>query len=302
MYFPGDGRRFPWMTFYQSEANLTMMGPNFFGMDLAKVIGLAYWGMIDYIGESHGWPAKGWDGGVFNTALRPKPKAWLVKAMFSDQPTVHIGIVDQKGEGTVWNGVEIKTDNMSDHWNRTAGKKYTLYTYTNADEVELFLNGRSLGRKRNATDADHRDQIRWDNVTYEPGTLEAVAYNNGRVVARHKIRTAGEPRKLTLTADKSSWKADGIDLMHVRVAMVDKQGTVCSQADNMLTIIVDGDAEIVAVDNGNIVSDEPFTGNCRSLYRGEALVVLRAGTKGGKVVLKATDGHRSGSVRLDYSK
>jgi beta-galactosidase len=93
-----------------------------------------------------------------------------------------------------------------------------------------------------------------------------------------------------------------MDLMHVRVAMVDKQGTVCPQADNMLTFSVDGDAEIVAVDNGNIVSDEPFTGNRRSLYRGEALVILRAGTKGGKVVLKATDGRHSGSIRLDYSK
>ena len=302
MYFPGDGRRFPWMTFYQSEANLTMMGPNFFGMDLNKVVGLAYWGMIDYIGESRGWPVKGWDGGVFDTSLRPKPKAWLVKAMFDEKPTVHIGIVDQQGDETMWNGVKITTDNMSDNWNRTTGKKYTLYTYTNAEEVELFLNGHSLGRKENAKDADHHDQIRWDNVAYEPGTLEAVAYNNGKVVARHKIQTAGKPERLAMSADKASWKADGMDLMHVRVEMVDKKGTVCPTAGDMLTFSVNGDAEIVGVDNGNIASDEPFVGNKRSLYHGAALVILRAGTKGGKVVLTATDGTRKSRIRLDYSK
>lgn len=301
-YFPGDGRRFPWMTFYQSEANLPMMGPNFFGMDLNKVVGLAYWGMIDYIGESKGWPAKGWNGGVFDTSLRPKPKAWLVKAMFSDEPTVHIGIVDRRDDCEEWNGVNVSADDMSDHWNRTPGKTYTLYTYTNAEEVELFLNGRSLGRKRNAMDADHRDQIKWDDVVYVPGTLEAVAYSNGKIVARHSIRTAAAPKTLTLTADKPSWKADGMDLMHVRVAMVDRNGTVCPQANDMLTFSVSGDAEIVAVDNGDITSREPFTGNRRSLYRGSALVILRAGTKGGKVVLTVADGTHHRTLRLDYAK
>ena len=79
MYFPGDGRRFPWMTFYQSEAAVSAMGPNFFEMNLDKVIGLAYWGAIDYLGESQGWPAKGWAQGVFDISLEPKPKAYFMK-------------------------------------------------------------------------------------------------------------------------------------------------------------------------------------------------------------------------------
>ena len=301
MYFPGDGQRFPWMTFYQSEASLAMMGPNFFGMDLDKVVGLAYWGMIDYIGESRGWPLKGWNGGVFDTSLRPKPKAWLIKAMFTNKPTVHIAIVDSKDEGNMWNGISVSADNMSDHWNRTPGKTYTIFTYTNAEEVELLLNGRSLGRKHNTTGADDRDQIRWDSIPYEPGQLVAVAYNNGKAVARHKIQTAGEPSRLMLSADKTTWEADGTDLMHVRITMVDRKGTICPQANGMLTFTVKGDAEIVAVDNGNIASDEPFTGNKRSLYHGSALVILRAGTKGGKVILSATDGARRSSIHLDLS-
>ena len=99
MYFPGDGRRFPWMTFYQSEAAVAAMGPNFFEMDLDKVIGLAYWGAIDYLGESQGWPAKGWAQGVFDIALEPKPKAYLMKSMFKpDEPVVHIAVVDSRGD------------------------------------------------------------------------------------------------------------------------------------------------------------------------------------------------------------
>lgn len=301
MYFPGDGRRFPWMTFYQSEANLSMMGPNFFEMNLDKVVGLAYWGMIDYVGESMGWPRKGWHNGVFDISLQPKPKAWLVKSMFSDEPTVHIGVVDGRQKDEEWNGVKFGSDDMSDHWNRTAGKSYTVYTYTNCDEVELLLNGKSLGKKQNTADAKTRDQIRWDKVPYEAGTLEAVARKGGKVVARHAIRTAGEPKKLVLTPDKPSWQADGIDLMHVRVTAVDKNGVVCPQVSDKLTFAVDGDAEIVAVDNGDITSDEPFVATSRSLFHGSALVILRAGTKGGKVTLTATDGKKKAVAKLSLT-
>lgn len=299
MYFPGDGKRFPWMTFYQSEANLSMMGPNYFGMDLNKVIGLAYWGMIDYVGESMGWPKKGWHNGVFDMSLQPKPRAWLVKSMFTDEPTVHIGVIEGKDKDEEWNGVKFGSDDLSDHWNRKPGKTYKIYTFTNCNEVELLLNGKSLGVKKNTTDPNTRNQIRWDNIPYEAGTLTAIAKNNGKEAARHTIRTAGDVKKIVLTPDKNTWKADGMDLMHVRVTAVDKNGVRCPQASDMLTFSVDGDAEIVAVDNGDITSNEAFTGNQRSLYRGSALVILRAGNKGGKVKLNVTDGTHKASVNLN---
>lgn len=302
MYFDGDGKRFPNMTFYQSEANLSTMGKNWFEMNLDKVIGSAYWGMIDYIGESLGWPAKGWNNGVFDLSLRPKPRAWLLKAMFSDSPVVHIGVIDKKAGDLDWNGVNLGADELSDHWNREAGRSYSLYTFTNAEKVELFLNGRSLGVKQNSSDPVKKDQILWENIPYETGTLEAVATNGNKIVARHKIRTAGDVKKLTLEPDAESWKADGIDLMHVRVTAVDKNGVCCPQENGELVFSVDGDAEIVAVDNGDIFSDEPFTGNRRKLHQGSALVVLRAGNKGGKVRLKVTDGKHTSVTALSLVK
>ena len=297
MYFPGDMKRYPEKTFYQSEASVAAMGPNFYEMDRDKVLGLAYWGAIDYLGESMGWPVKGWNQGVFDLSLQPKPDAYFVKSMFSEEPVVHIGIIEKSGGNIQWNGINVSAGKLSENWNREAGEKVSLYTYTNGDEVELFLNGKSLGVKKNSNDPKLRARIKWDNIAYAPGTLVAVAKKNGKVVARHQIETTGEAVALKLLPDAENWHADGKDLMHVRVYAVDKKGRRVlnvkdAKAFDKLTFQVKGDANIVAVDNGNIASDELHIGKTqlektiqRNLFQGSALVILRAGDKPGKIEL-----------------
>lgn len=297
MYFPGDSKRYPEKTFYQSEASVAAMGPNFYEMDRDKVIGLAYWGAIDYLGESMGWPVKGWNQGVFDLSLQPKPDAYFVKSMFADEPTVHIGIIEKSGGNIQWNGINVSAGKLSENWNREAGEMVSLYTYTNGDEVELFLNGKSLGVKKNSNDPKLRARIKWDNIAYAPGTLVAVAKKNGKVVARHQIETTGEAVALKLVPDVETWHADGKDLMHVRIYAVDKKGRRVlnmkdAKAFDKLTFTVKGDANIVAVDNGNIASDELHIGKTqlektiqRNLFQGSALVILRAGNKPGKIEL-----------------
>ena len=297
MYFPGDSKRYPEKTFYQSEASVAAMGPNFYEMDLDKVIGLAYWGAIDYLGESMGWPIKGWNQGVFDLSLQPKPDAYFVKSMFTDEPTVHIGVIEKSGGNIQWNGINVSAGKLSENWNREAGEQVSLYTYTNSDEVELFLNGKSLGVKKNSNDPKLRSRIKWDNIAYAPGTLVAVAKKNGKVVARHQIETTGEAVALKLVPDMETWHADGKDLMHVRIYAVDKKGRRVlnvkdAKAFDKLTFQVKGDANIVAVDNGNIASDELHIGKTqleksiqRNLFQGSALVILRAGDKPGKIEL-----------------
>ena len=297
MYFPGDSKRYPEKTFYQSEASVAAMGPNFYEMDRDKVIGLAYWGAIDYLGESMGWPVKGWNQGVFDLSLQPKPDAYFVKSMFTDEPTVHIGVIEKSGGNILWNGINVSAGKLSENWNREAGEKVSLYTYTNGDEVELFLNGKSLGVKKNSNDPKLRARIKWDNIAYAPGTLVAVAKKNGKVVARHQIETTGEAVALKLVPDVETWHADGKDLMHVRIYAVDKKGRRVlnmkdAKAFDKLTFTVKGDANIVAVDNGNIASDELHIGKTqlektiqRNLFQGSALVILRAGNKPGKIEL-----------------
>ena len=297
MYFPGDMKRYPEKTFYQSEASVAAMGPNFYEMDRDKVLGLAYWGAIDYLGESMGWPVKGWNQGVFDLSLQPKPDAYFVKSMFKDEPTVHIGVIEKSGGNIQWNGINVSAGKLSENWNREAGEQVSLYTYTNGDEVELFLNGKSLGVKKNSNDPKLRARIKWDNIAYAPGSLVAVAKKNGKVVARHQIETTGEAVALKLVPDMETWHADGKDLMHVRIYAVDKKGRRVlnvkdAKAFDKLTFTVKGDANIVAVDNGNIASDELHIGKTqlektiqRNLFQGSALVILRAGKQNGKVEL-----------------
>lgn len=297
MYFPGDMKRYPEKTFYQSEASVAAMGPNFYEMDRDKVLGLAYWGTIDYLGESMGWPVKGWNQGVFDLSLQPKPDAYFVKSMFSEEPVVHIGIIEKSGGNIQWNGINVSAGKLSENWNREVGEKVSLYTYTNADEVELFLNGKSLGVRKNSEAPKLRARIKWDDIAYAPGVLLAVARKNGKVVARHQIETTGEAVALKLVPDIETWHADGKDLMHVRIYAVDKKGRRVlnvkdAKAFDKLTFTVKGDANIVAVDNGNIASDELHIGKTqleksiqRYLFQGSALVILRAGDKPGKIEL-----------------
>ncbi len=300
MYFPGDGKRFPWMNFYQSEASISAMGENFFGMELDKVIGLAYWGAIDYLGESQGWPAKGWAQGVFDIALEPKPKAYYMRSFFKpDEPVVHIAVTESKGN-VMWNGVQTGNDGQSDHWNRTPGTKLSLTTYTNADEVELLVNGKSYGIKKNdKANPKMRNQIRWENVVYQDGNCEAIARTNGKVVARHKIVTVGKAVALKAVADNSDWKADGMDLQHIRIIAVDSKGRRVPNAVAEVKVNVVGDAQLVAMSNGNINSDELNVTDHQSLFNGSCLAILRSGVASSPVVVNiSAPGLKAAKLKL----
>jgi beta-galactosidase len=146
------------------------------------------------------------------------------------------------------------------------------------------LNGKSLGKKKNVEGKD-RNRIRWNDVKYIPGYLEARAYKDGKVVARHRIETAGEAKKIVVEADNANWKAYGMDLQHVRVYAVDGKGRRVHSADTNLKFSVNGDAKVVAVDNGNIVSHELHAVNERKLFHGSAMVILRAGQNPSEIIL-----------------
>ena len=301
MYFPGDGKRFPWMNFYQSEASVSAMGENFFAMDRDKVIGMAYWGAIDYLGESQGWPAKGWVQGVFDISLEPKPKAYYMKSFFKDdEPLVHIAVTEDAG-GVMWNGVQIGNEGQSDHWNRKAGDTLSITTYTNADEVELFVNDKSYGTKKNdKASAKMRNQIRWNNVIYQNGYCEAVARTDGKVVARHKIETTGKPVALKIDTDNANWKADGIDLQHLRIYAVDSKGRRVYTAVGHVKVEVNSKAAtLVAMGSGNQMSDALHVTNHRMLYNGSVQAILRSGIDGGDVNITATcDGLKPAKIKL----
>lgn len=298
MYFPGDAKLYPNKTFFQSEASTADMGPNFFCMDLNKVIGLAYWGQIDYIGESKGWPYKGWDHGSFYLDLQPKPIAYFLKSMFTEQPVVHAAVLEKQQGVKQWNGINVGTADMSENWNRNAGDTLTLNIFTNCDEVELKLNGRSLGKRANSMDPKQRDKIVWNNVTWQAGKLEAIGYRNGKAVAHHQLETTGKAVALKVVPDAETWHADGNDLQHVTIYAVDSKGRKVFDANNELTFLVDGDATVAGVSNGDMTTDENLAGNRIRLWQGSAMVVLRAGTKPGKVSLSVRSNIKNKDLKL----
>lgn len=289
MYFPGDGRRFPDMKFYQSEASVSAMGQNYFEMELDKVIGLSYWGLIDYLGESGGWPAKGWAQGVFDISLEPKPKAYYMKSFFCpDTPVVHIAI--RGAEKTkMWNGINIGNASEVDYWSPSNGARQNVGVYTNAEEVELLLNGKSLGVKKNPVeDAKRRNQVMFSDVQYADGRLVAIARTGGREVARHEIATTGKAVALKIELEPSAdgaWNADGMDLAHLRIYAIDGKGRRVYDATGEVTIEAEG---LIAVNSGNINSHEIFTDNHAPLYNGTVLAILRAGNEQKRVTVTAT--------------
>lgn len=275
----------PHMIIYQSEATTNELLAPYFGMDREKMVGLAYWGAIEYWGESYGWPKKGWNYSYFNHSLEPFPQAYLIKSAFSDVPLVHIGVVDKESDKIEWNDQTIGTANVSSHWNREKGKSYNIYTYTNADEVELMINNKSVGIQKNNTEPDKRNIIRWQNIPFSAGKITAIARNAGKEVARHQLETTGKAVALKLEPENQAWKANGMDLQYVKVYAVDSKGRKVFTASGELTFEVKGNAKLLAVDNGDHYTDDIFTGNKVIMHNGFAMVILRAGRTPGKVML-----------------
>ncbi|MEY4010901.1 MAG: hypothetical protein RIT22_25 [Bacteroidota bacterium] len=278
----------PNMIIYQSEAVTNELAAPYFGMDREKMVGLAYWGGIEYWGESQGWPRKGWNYSFFNHAMEPFPQAWLTKSIFTDEPLVYIGVVDSEGESKMWNDQVVGQKVISSHWNRQEGEKYNLYTYTNADEVELLVNGKSIGVQQNSTDVRKRNTIYWKDVPYTSGKITAIARKAGKEVARHELETTGKAVALKIETENPNWKADGMDLQYVRVYAVDSAGHKVPTATGEVTFDVNGAATIIAVDNGDHLSDDLFAGNKKVLYKGFAMAILRSAQKAGTVKLKVS--------------
>ena len=287
-FFAIDREEHPDWIFFQSEATTAELGRNFFGMDLKRVVGLAYWGAVAYLGESGSWPHKGFDRSVLDLSLEKRPQFYFIQSYYSDHPMVHLSIMESAAKPVVWNNVSLGFDSMTENWNRASGSKVNVIAYSNAEEVELFLNGNSLGTQQNKMDdINNRNKFAWF-VDYMPGDLKAVARTHGQVVAEHQLETVGEPVAIKLEPENANWKADGLDLQHIRVHVVDNNGRKLLIAKNLVRFDLEGPAKLIALDNGDIKSDEEFVAKERSLNEGHALAILRAGKEPGTVVLKAS--------------
>ena len=183
-------------------------------------------------------------------------------------------------------------------WPERVGQVTPVHVFTSGDEAELFLNGKSLGRKKKG---EYEYRLRWDDVVYQPGTLKVVTYKNGKRWATDEVKTAGEPAKLNLKSDRSIIGADGRDLSFVTVTVTDKAGVTAPRANNHIHFDIEGPGEIVATDNGDPTSFESFQSHDRKAYNGLGLVIVRGKVgQPGKIKLTATaDGLQTGALSIE---
>ncbi len=251
-----DHCRAPWGSHH--ENTLRLVSENDF------ISGQYIWTGFDYIGEPtpYGWPARSSYFGIVDLAGFPKDIYYMYQSQWMDKDVLH----------------------LFPHWNWEEGQEIDLWAYFNhADEVELFVNGRSQGVR---TMPDDKYHVVW-RVKYEPGTIKAVSRKDGKVVMEKEIHTAGEPAQIRLTADRTEIQADGTDLSFITVEIVDKDGNLCPNANNLVNFDVQGAAFIAGVDNGNQTSMESFKAPHRKAFYGKCLVVLQNNGDRGDIQLNA---------------
>jgi len=185
------------------------------------------------------------------------------------------------------------------HWNwaERVGEITPVHVFTSGDEAELFLNGKSLGKKKKA---QYEYRLRWDSVKYEPGELKVIAYKNGLKWAENTVKTTGAATKLLASADREIVNSDGKDLTFITVQIVDKDGLVVPRSNNSIEFSIDGPAEIVATDNGDATNMVSFASKEREAFNGLCLVIVRskAGEKGKITVTAKSNGLKETQINL----
>lgn len=306
-FYPGDHARYPQMAFLATEVTTAGGARAWFTFDHEYVGGMFYWGGTDYLGESTlGYPLKGWATGLIDMCDRLKPFGYYAKAMYSDEPVLHISVHDTFSKSDLkhpkavqfeWNDVTLERSIIESHWNWPEGASLKLATYTNCDAIELLLNGKSLGVKRLA-DCE-RKLIEWEGVAYEPGEIVAVAFNDGKVVAEHQLETHADACALSLTCESSFIEADRSRIAYIGVEALDAAGRLDQSCSSLVEFTIDGPAEIIAVDNADMFSEELFVAEQRSFHQGRCQVVARSTGERGKVTLTARSvGLVEASLRL----
>jgi beta-galactosidase len=227
-----------------------------------NVSGMFVWTGFDYLGEPtpYGWPSRSSYFGILDLAGFPKDAYYLYQSEWTDRGVLH----------------------LFPHWNWAPGDTVDAWVYTSCDEVELFLNGSSLGNKKKGDDELHL----WWRIPWEPGRLEARGTCGGEEL-RSVVETAGEAAGIRLSADRELITADRMDLSFVTVEIVDSQGRVVPRADNRVHFLVEGEGRLEAVDNGLQTSMESFRADSRKAFNGLCLAIVRSSGKEGGITLTA---------------
>lgn len=278
-------------------------------LDNEHIGGVFLWTGIDYMGESTQWPKRASGSGMLNTAGFRKPNYWFFKTFWNEkEPMVYISAQRQvESNYLVEDGRVVENPerprvkkwgwpDVSNHWNFEEGETVYIEVYSNCEENELFLNGKSLGVQKLSEQDDRL--LKW-MVPFEEGALKAVGKNAGQIVAIQTLRTAGAPTGVRLKLDKEHLDADGRDVVHCVAEIVDAKGRLVRTIPQVVNFSIEGDARNIGVDNGNNASVQDLQTDRAETDEGKVLMMLQAGEQEGTIVVKASvEGLKGAEVRI----
>ena len=257
--------------------------------DNPYVTGEFLWVGIDYMGEAIKWPRKGWEWGLIDLAGFEKPTYYIRQSYWSETPMVHIAVNLREKYNFQWNCYDVAS-----HWNFEKGETDSVFVYSNCDEVELFLNNKSLGRKQ----VNKNNYYALYYVGYKSGTLKAIAINHSKKVAEHVLQTAGNPGCLKLFPDKETVDLARGELLYIPIEVTDKDGVRCPKATSRIRVVVEGTGELIGLDSGNQSSHEVYKTDHRNAFEGRILAIIKPVSLG-KIVVKAfAEGVESGQKEI----
>lgn len=269
--------------------------------DNAPYAGQFLWSGIDYLGESRSWPGIASSSGLLDRTGTPRPSAFQRQSWWSDQPVVYLTrrVAPQPvaPSDPGYEPAQRRVQVLFPDWTPRsfAAHDETVEVYSNCDEVELFLNGKSLGARQLPRDASPRSWI----IPFEPGSLEAIAKNRGQIVGTRELRTAGKPAKIILTADRRRVAPIWDDVSYLTAKIVDENGVLVPTANDLVVFKVTGPGVVAAVDSGDNSSHEPFQASRRRAYQGLCFAMLKATAARGRITITASaSGLASASVTI----
>ncbi len=292
-----DHQKYPKRPLYGSENGMTLEAWNAVA-DNDYVIGQFLWTGFEYLGEAGRYPSRSSTSGIIDLAGNKKQEFYFRQSLWSSKPMVWLGTTDRvtsTGPANLWAHKRVEPV-----WNWNAGQTISINAFTNCEEVELFINAKSLGSK-NLKDFKNR-VIAWD-VPFESGTLKAIARNSGREVASCELKTTATPTIISAKCDASALKADRQDIARISVSINDDSGNTVYNAENEITCNITGPVRLIGMEDSNPRNIEDYKDNKQKAFHGRLLIYIQALDKTGKgTITLSSPGLKGAEVRIDVTR
>jgi hypothetical protein len=293
--YPEDHEKYPNRIIYGSENGKNLDA--WLAVDTNKYISSQFlWTGFDFMGEARTWPSRSSGAGLMDLAGFPKTDFYFRQSLWSDDPMVYMTAskINNEQEAPPNRGRATRST-----WNWDDGDKVRVRAISNAEEVELFLNGESLGKK--SMKNSKREEVFWE-VDYHPGELIIKGYNNAKETSHYALKTAGSVYLIAATTDKKTFGIDEKELAHIEIELHDKDGNPVYDATNEITIDIEGPAKLIGLESGNLSSHEDYKANKRKAYNGKLLAYVQSEEKSGIVrIIISSPGLISKVVEINHT-